>query len=422
MSAIKPASSADIGTANREAIRRISEGQAILVDLVPAGRVIPQIGPRDFLHAGPPLAGWEQACGPLRGAIVATLLHEGRARTVFEAEEIAASGGVNLVSANSHGVTATFGGVITSSTNVFVVKNDAAGTVGYSAINEGRGKALRYGSHDSGTLARHHWLEGDFAEIVSAAIRQTGGIDLLAILRQALNMGDEGHSRQKAASAMLANILAPHIAAINYPASELARTLRFLAENEIFFLSMTMAAGRAVMRGAENIPHSTLITCMAANGVDWGIQVSGTGAQWFTAPVPPLQGMFFDGYSAADAGPVIGDSEIAETMGLGAMSAAAAPALARYMGGTVADAVKLTERMYGITVAEHPMFKIGAIEFRGAPLGIDVRLALEAGIEPVFNSGIAHRDAGVGQIGAGFGYVPMACCRAAAAAITGSDS
>jgi hypothetical protein len=349
------------------------------------------------------------------------LLHEGRARDVLEAEKIAASGKIRLVSANSFGVAATFGGVITRSTNVFVVENRKGGTFGYAAINEGRGKALRYGSHDAETLARYRWLEGEFADILAQAIRRAGGIDLFAILRQCLNMGDEGHSRQKAASSLIANVLAPHVAAVNVPASQLPRVLRFLGENEIFFLSLTMAAGKAALRAAENVPHSTVVTCMAANGVNWGIQVSGTGATWYTAPVPSLKGMHFEGFSAADASPIIGDSEVAETLGLGAFAAAAAPALARYMGGTVAAAMELSSLMYEITIAEHPTFKIGALEFRGAPCGIDVRLAARKNIAPVFNSGIAHKEAGVGQIGAGFGYVPMQCCRDAAAAIAGGE-
>jgi hypothetical protein len=332
---------------------------------------------------------------------------------VTEAESLAGSGTIHLVSAAQHGVAATFGGVITRSTKVFVVRNGKFGVFGYSAINEGRGKALRYGSHDPQTLARHKWLESEFADILGEAIRKSGGIDLLAILRQCLNMGDEGHSRQKAASALFANQIAPVIAASDASPERRARVLQFLAENEIFFLSMTMAAGRAVMRAAQGVRHSTIITNMAANGVDWGIQVSGTDKEWFTAPVPLLQGMFFEGYAPSDAGPVIGDSEIAETMGIGAFALAASPALARYMGGTVAAATKLSEQMYEITISEHPSFKIGPLEFRGTPCGIDTRLVVEKGVVPVFNSGIAHRHAGVGQIGAGYGYVPLKCCEEA---------
>jgi hypothetical protein len=223
-------------------------------------------------------------------------------------------------------------------------------------------------------------------------------------------MGDEGHSRQKAASALFANQIAPYIVTAGATPEQSSRALRFLGENEIFFLSLTMATGRAAMRAAESVPNSTVVTNMAANGVDWGIQVSGAGKTWFTAPVPPLKGMYFDGYTSADASPVIGDSEVAETMGLGAFALASAPALARYMGGTVAAAMDLSLQMYEITVAEHPTLKIGPLEFRGSPCGVDTRLAVRKKIAPVFNSGIAHREAGIGQIGAGYGYVPMKCC------------
>jgi Protein of unknown function (DUF1116) len=399
--------------ANAEALRRVSSASPFLVDIKPAGEVIPELGEKDLLHAGPPLSGWEEACGALRGAVIGTLIHLGFARNPEEAESLAGSGEFRLVSANDHCALGTYAGVIARATKLFVVEDRLSGHRAYAAINEGRGKALRYGSYDPETLARLAWLEGQFAEILATGIRKTDGIDLFELLVQALHMGDDGHSRQKAASALFANTIAPHLIGMDFEPKELVRVLRFLTQTEIFFLPLAMAAAKATMLSAEGIPGSTMITCMAGNGVRWGIKISGCGPQWFTAPVPSIQGRYFEGYGPQDASPVIGDSEIAETMGLGAFAMTAAPALAPYIGGTLERAKQLALKMYKITLAEHPRFKIPPLEYRGTPMGIDVRRVVDTGIEPIFNTGIAHKDPGVGQIGAGFGHTPMACCVAA---------
>jgi len=400
-------------TANREAIERIATAAPFLIDILPAQDVIPGLGQWDFLHAGPPLAGWHEVCGALRGAVIGTLLRNRLAKDVPEAESVAAGGAVRLHSAHDRLALGTYGGVITATTPVFVVENRATGTRAFTALNEGRGKALRYGSNDAETLSRLAWLEGEFAELLRAAIKLSGGLDIFAILEQALHMGDDGHSRQKAASSLFLNSITPFIVDAGFPTKSAARALRFLAPNDIFFLPLTMAAAKSAMVTAEGIAGSTLVTAIAFNGASGGIRVSGLGGRWCTAPVPVARGQYFEGYDEKDAGPVIGDSEIAETMGLGAFAMAGAPALARYVGGTVEEATRLTTEMYGITLAEHRRFKMPALGYRGTPFCIDVRRVVEKGIAPVFNTGIAHRTPGIGQIGAGYGRVPLACFSAA---------
>ncbi len=401
--------------ANAEALRRIMAAQPILVDLKLAGEVIPELAEHDLLHAGPPLKGWQEAGGALRGSILGALVHLGFAQNLKEAKSLAASGGIRLLPANDHHAGGTYAGVIARGTPVFVVENRASGNRACSALNEGRGKALRYGANDPETLARLAWLEGEFAAILGAAIRLSGGIDLFDILVQALHMGDDGHSRQKAASALFMNTIAPYVMETGFGPKETARALRVLAQNDIFFLPLTMAAGKATMEPAQGIPGSTVVTCLSANGIRFGIKVSGLGDRWVTAPVPVVQGRFFEGYGPPDANPVIGDSEIAETMGLGAFAMAGAPALARYVGGTPEEAMRLALEMYRITLAEHPRFTIPALGFRGTPTGIDVRKVVEHGLTPIFNTGIAHRVPGIGQIGAGFARTPLECFRTALA-------
>lgn len=398
---------AAIADANAEAVQRIVTSTPHLIDIRPAGEMIPGLGERDLLHAGPPLPGWDVVSGALRNVVLGSLVHWKLASTIAEAERIADGGGIRLLSANDHGAGGTFAGVIGRSTPVFVVGNKTAGTTAYAAICEGRGKCLRYGANDPETLARLGWIEGEFADMLGAAIRLSGGIDLYSILVQALHMGDEGHSRQKAASALFLNTVAPFMMECGFGGKELRRALDFMARNDIFFLPLTMAAGKSTMLATEGIPYSTIVSCMAMSGVNFGIKISALGNRWFLGPLPAMNGQYFEGYGPEDANPMVGDSEVAETTGLGAFAMAAAPALARYVGGTPAEATRLSMEMYKITVAEHTRFNVPALDYRGTPCGIDLRKVVAKGITPLFNAGIAHKRPGIGQIGAGFAMTTM---------------
>jgi hypothetical protein len=402
-----------IDAANAEALRRIGSAQAFLVDVRPAAELIPGLSENELLHAGPPLGGWEEACGALRGAIAGTLLQLGRIQDRDAAGRAVESGQVRLSPANDVNALATYGGVIGRRTPLLVVENRTGGVRAFAALNEGRGRALRYGANDAATLERVAWLEGEFAEILADALRRSGGIDVFAILSQALHMGDDGHSRQKAASALLLNGIAAFLVETKFKEDRIARALRFMAQNEIFFLPVTMAAAKSALATASGIPDSTIVTCMGVNGAAFGIKVAGLGGEWCTAPLPTINGRYFEGYGPQDANPVIGDSEIAETFGLGAFAMTAAPALARYVGGTPEEAARLSTQMYSITISEHERFTVPALSFRGTPFGIDARRVVETGTEPIFNTGIAHREPGIGQIGAGFGRAPLACFRLA---------
>ena len=402
-----------VDAANAEVVGRIASARAFLIDVRPASDVIPTLGASELLHAGPPLAGWDEACGALRGAIAGTLFQLGRIRSLDMAERAVASGEMRLSPANDRNALATYGGVLSDRTPLLVVENRTTGVRAFAALNEGRGRALRYGANDPETLTRLSWLEGEFAELLAEGLRLSGGIDVFGILAQALHMGDDGHSRQKAASALFLNAIGPFLVETGCEKGQLARALRFMAQNEIFFLPITMASAKCALASAAGVPNSTVVTCMAVNGVRFGIKISGLGDQWCTAPLPTVHGHYFEGYGPEDANPVIGDSEIAETFGLGAFAMSAAPALARYVGGTPEEARRLSMEMYSIAVAEHQRFTVPALSFRGTPMGIDARKVIETGLEPIFNTGIAHREPGVGQIGAGFGRAPIACFRGA---------
>jgi len=408
-----PPSLATDAAPNAALLTEIATARPFLVDVCRAGDGLPGLGPTDILHAGPPLAGWHEACGPLQGAVIGTLILKGIAKDIAAAAALCESGAVTLRSAQDFAALGTFGNVIVRDTMLLVVENRHNGSRAYAALNEGRGRALRYGSNAPETLARLTWLEGRFADVLGTAVRAVGGVDLFAILEQALHMGDEGHSRQKAASSLLLAALAPAVVETSFDSALVSKVLQFLATNDFFFLPLAMAAAKSAMAGAA-LGGSTLVTAIAFNGVRCGIRVSGCGDRWFTCPVPRITGRYFEPYSEVDASPVIGDSEIVETIGLGAFAVASAPALARYAGGTVNDTIALTTLMYEITAGEHPRFTIPALGFRGAPFGIDVRKVVASKILPAFNTGIAHHMPGLGQIGAGYGRVPLSCFTQAA--------
>ncbi|MBI2468887.1 MAG: DUF1116 domain-containing protein [Candidatus Rokubacteria bacterium] len=395
-----------IGEANRDCLRRIQAGTAALVGLRPARAVVPGLSERTVLHAGPPV-GWDRMCGPMRGAIIGASLSEGWATTPGEAVRLAESGGLAFDSCHHHRAVGPMAGIITPSMAVFVVRNEAFGTEAYATINMGQGRVLRMGAYDGSVLERLAWMNRELAPILDAALARAGPLDVKSLIARALTMGDEAHNRNTAATSLLVRALAPHVAAVRE--GDVQRALAFMGQSDSFFLNVAMAGCKAVLDAAHGIPGATLVTAMARNGTEFGIRVSGLGDRWFVAPAPKVRGLYFPGYSPDDANPDIGDSAITEAAGLGAFAMAAAPAITELIGGPPALALDITRRMYEITAGEHETFRIPALDFRGTPVGIDVRRVVESGIAPAIDTGIAHREAGIGQIGAGLTEAPMEC-------------
>ncbi|HEV8308230.1 MAG TPA: DUF1116 domain-containing protein [Methylomirabilota bacterium] len=395
-----------VAVANRECLRRLQEGTAVLADVRLAREVMPGLGDRTALHAGPPVP-WERMCGPMRGAVIGACLFEGWAHTPDEAVALAAEGGLRFDSCHHHQAVGPMAGIITPSMAVFVVRNERFGREAYATINMGLGKVLRMGAYDASVLERLGWMNRELAPILADAVRRAGGVDVKGLIAQALGMGDEAHNRNKAATSLLARVLAPQVAMAR--SGDVERALAFMGASDSFFLNLAMAASKVMLDAAHGLLGSTVVTAMARNGVEFGIRVSGAGDRWFTAPAPKVTGVYFPGYGPDDACLDIGDSAITETAGLGAFALAAAPAIVQLIGGSARLALETTQRMYEITLAEHETFRIPALDFRGTPLGIDVRKVVTTGITPAIDTGIAHREAGVGQIGAGLTAAPMEC-------------
>ena len=402
----------DIENANRTAVERMTSARPMLTGIARARDVIPGLTDDLLLHAGPPIA-WERASGPLRGAVIGALLFEGRARSEAEAVALVERGEVRLEPCHHHAAVGPMAGVISPSMRVYVVEDAVHGHRTFSNLNEGYGKVLRYGAFSDEVLAKLRWMNDVLASVLAEALNRSGGIDLRALLAEALHMGDEGHNRNKAGSLLFLKLLAPQVAHGTSGADAQSEVLKFLGDNPLSVLNPVMAACKAMADAAHGVEGSTIVSAMARNGTDFGIRVSGLGDRWFTAPAQVPDGLYFPGFTAADANPDIGDSTITETAGIGAFAMAAAPAIVTFIGGTPQDALNATLEMYEITAAEHSQFTIPALGFRGSPVGIDLRKVVELGITPRVNTGIAHRQAGVGQVGAGLVRPPMEIFEAA---------
>jgi hypothetical protein len=402
----------DIDKANTEATERMMEARPVLVGLGRALDVIPGMRENLLLHAGPPIT-WGRASGPMRGAITGALIFEGKAKDEAGAQALVESGEIELEPCHHHQAVGPMAGVTSPSMSVYVLENQTHGNRSFSNLNEGYGKVLRYGAYSQEVLDRLRWMEQVMAPVLGKAIEASGGIDLRALLAEALHMGDEGHNRNKAGSVLFTKTLAPHIVKATRDADTASEIIRALGDNALSVLNPVMAACKAMVDAAHGVKGSTIVSVMARNGTDFGIRVSGLGDRWFTAPVATPKGLYFPGFEAEDASGDIGDSTITETAGIGGFAMASAPAIVTFVSGTPKDAINATLEMYEICHAEHKYFTIPPLDFRGTPTGIDIRKVVEKGITPRVNTGIAHRDAGVGQIGAGLVRPPMEMFEAA---------
>ena len=395
-----------IERANAEAVERMISAHPVLTTVATARDVIPSLRENLLLHAGPPIE-WERMSGPLRGAVIGALLFEGRAPNEAEAVALVEAGEVDFEPCHHHAAVGPMAGVLSPSMAVYVVEDKAGGGKAFSSLNEGYGKVLRYGAFSAEVLERLTWMNRDMAPVLAQALEAGEGLDLRALLAEALHMGDEGHNRNKAGSVLFLKSLAPRIARRGGDLEAMARVLEFLGDNALSVLNPVMAACKVMADAAHGVEGSTLVSTMARNGTEFGIRVSGLGERWFTGPCGTPEGLYFPGFKAEDANPDIGDSTITETAGIGAFAMASAPAIVSFISGTPKDALFATLEMYEITVAEHAHFTIPPLDFRGTPVGIDLRRVVELGVTPRVNTGIAHRDAGVGQIGAGLVRPPL---------------
>lgn len=408
-----------VENANQVAFDRFLSAQPVLTGTGLASQVIPGLKDRLLLHAGPPIT-WDRMCGPMKGAMIGAILFEGWAESQESAKRLAEKGSISFAPCHHYGAVGPMAGVISPSMPVWIVKNKAGTNTAFSNLNEGLGKVLRFGANEPAVIERLRWMASELAPAMTAALERLGEIEIRPLIAQALQMGDECHNRNAAASGILFKKLAPALLKTSLSKQTIAEALEFIAGNDHFFLNISMAACKVMLDAAQDVPGSSFVTAMARNGVEFGIRMSGTGQRWFTAPAPLVDGLFFPGYTAADAAPDLGDSAITETAGIGGFAMAAAPAIVQFVGGTPQDALANTREMFHITLGINASYTLPALNFSGAPVGIDARKVVDTGVLPVINTGIAHSQPGVGQVGAGITRAPLACFSQAVSALATS--
>lgn len=394
-----------IDAANAQAVERIVAADPVLVDIARAGEVIPGLEGRTILHAGPPVA-WERMCGAQRGAVIGMVLFEGWAEDPQAAVALLERGEIALAPNHHHQAVGPMAGTISASLPVFVVENRTHGNRAFCRQVERR---QQFGDYSEEALGALRTWRDFWAPSIAAGLRQMGGLSLKTMIAKALQMGDELHNRQVAASSLFANAMAVPMIKAGLPADRLTGTLGYLANHEVFFLSIAMAAGKAAADPACGIEASTVVTAMARNGTEFGIRVSGLGDEWFTAPAPRIEGLYFPGYGEKDAGLDMGDSAITETVGWGGFVLGGAPGILNLVGGTPDQAMRYSAEMREIAVGSHAVYRIPAFGFEGAPVGIDIRKVVHTGIAPIIDTAIAHKDPGHPMIGAGLVRAPLEC-------------
>lgn len=399
-----------IDEANQAVIQKIVAGAPFLVDVVPAKSVVDQLNGQVLLHAGPPIP-FAEMTGPMQGACIGAALFEGWAADEEQAMTMLEQGEVTFIPCHHVKAVGPMGGITSANMPLLVVENQTDGNRAFCTMNEGIGKVLRFGAYSEEVIQRLQWMRDVLGPTLSKALRQTEqGLNINVMIAKAITMGDEFHQRNIAASLVFLKEISPYILQTDATDTDKLAVVKFLADTDQFFLNVAMATSKAVLDAARMIEHGTVVTAMSRNGQNFGIRISGMGDEWFTAPVNTPQGLFFTGYSQDMANPDIGDSAITEAFGIGGMAMVAAPGVTRFVGaGGFDDALATSNEMAEICIGHNPNFTIPTWNFQGICLGIDARKVVETGITPVINTGIAHKEAGVGQIGAGTVRAPLAC-------------
>lgn len=398
-----------IEKANEEAAQRLNSGNPVLVDIAPAGEVIPGLQDRMILHSGPPIE-WQRMCGAQRGAIIGQVLYENWAGSVEEAIALLDKGRIKLEPNHHHHAVGPMAGTISASAPVWVVENKTFGNRAYCRQVEGN---QQFGDYSEQALEGLRLWRDVWAPTLRKSLRTIGELELKPIITKALQMGDELHNRHTSASSLFANAMAVAMAQTELPKDKMLWTLKYITNHELIFLGIAMACGKAIADPVMGIEHSTVVTAMCRNGTEFGVRVSGLGDDWFTAPSPSVDGLYVPGYSAEVAGLDMGDSAITETVGWGGFTLGGAPGILSLVGGTPEEALAYSREMRKITVTTHPTYRMPALGFAGTSIGIDIRKVVQTGITPIIDTAIAHKDPGYPKIGAGLVRAPLECFKKA---------
>lgn len=405
-----------IEEANKKTVEILLKAEPILTDIRPALEVVPGMTKKTVLHAGPPIE-WSRMCIPQKNGIIGGIIYEGLADDPKEAARMVEDGEVKISHNNGHGAVGGMIGIITATMPVWVVKNMTYGNEDYCPPQPYSSRALHWGNYDEQAISQQRWAKDVLAPVMREAIRSMGGLKVKPLIAKAVQMSDDCHTRHTAAVALFVEAIAPHLARLDLDKEKVAQCYEYLARYEDFFLTIDMAAAKATVEPAKGIEYSTIVTNMCRNGVDYGIQVSSLGDNWFTYGAGKIKGLYFPGHKAEEAAPDIGDSAIMEVVGLGSFIAAQCPVVCLLLGGKAEGAMKIQKEMAKIAISKNPHYLLPALDFEPAPIGIDIRKVVKTGITPVLNTAIVNKDKG-GFIGHGQARAPLKCFKKALVAFS----
>jgi hypothetical protein len=402
-----------VDAANAEVLKRL-EASPSIVGVSPAGTVVPGLQGKMLIHCGPPIA-YADACDPLRRSMRAAVVAEAWADTIESADAMLAAGHIALDSATLHDTAVPMVTALGPSIPVWVVDNPTGGNRAFAPVNQGPGEVQWFGRETPASIARLQFLAQIAGPLLNEAIQAHGPIDVFGWAAQGVQMGDDVHIRTQASTNLFIRNLLPHLMKLADPRrGDLAA---WLASNHLFFLTAAMGAARAVTGSAMSVTGSSIVTTMSRNGTEFGIRVAGSDT-WYLCPAPPIgQALYYAGQGPETSANDMGDSAVLELVGLGGPAAGGSPSVAAFVGGTMRDALATTEQMDLICAGRSSRFKIPMLDFRGTPVGVDIRKVVELGITPKVTTGILHVSDGSGQVGAGVAEAPLSCFRDALLAL-----
>ena len=404
---------ATVNAANAEVLKRL-EASPSIVGVSPAGSVIPGLQGKMLIHCGPPIA-YADACDPLRRSMRAAVVAEGWTDTIERAGAMLGAGHIALDSANLHDTAVPMVTALGPSMPVWVVDNPSGGNRAFSPVNQGPGEVQWFGRETPASIARLQFLAQIAGPMLNDVVQSHGPIDVFGWAAQGVQMGDDVHIRTQASTNLFIRNLLPHLMKLADPRRIDLAT--WLASNHLFFLTAAMGAARAVTGSAMSVTGSSIVTTMSRNGTDFGIRVAGSD-RWHMCPAPTIgQALYYAGQGPETAAKDMGDSAVLELVGLGGPAAGGSPSVAAFVGGTMNDALATTETMDLICAGRSSRFKIPMLDFRGTPVGVDIRKVVELGITPKVTTGILHVSDGSGQVGAGVAEAPLSCFRDALLAL-----
>ena len=401
-----------INQANQQVLATLVGSQPVWVGCDHAINVIPGMTKNTILHAGPPIE-WHRMCRPMQNGILGAIIFEELADDITQAEALIQSGEMILAPCHDFSAVGGMTGVTSATTPVAIVRNNKEGNTSFCGLHEGmQPKGLSWGNYDQETIDNLKWIRDEVSPTLDAGLKLSGGLGMSSLIARSVLMGDEMHGRCVASTSLITRELAPFLIHSGVSKDILKRVLEFLRVTDMFSLHIVMAAAKSMTDSIKNIPNSSVVTTMARNGVDFGIKVSALGDKWFIGPASKINTVYFSPKWNDDvATPDIGDSSVVEVVGLGGLMHAGSPAQGYALGYTYSDSLRKTEDAYAFCAGEHKSWLIPTLDFRGVPLGIDIRKVVKTGITPILDTATAHVDGG--KIGIGEARAPMEAFTAA---------